>query len=775
MQTSAAIDTVESFNSNAAQSKAMSVEQSADLLATLSRNLYSDSILATVREVLFNARDAHIRANTKLPVEVTNTTTLLTIQDFGAGIPHEDFENIYGIYGASTKRNDLTQTGGFGLGCKAPFSTTNTFSVRNTHGGKTVVYSLLAADPELGNLPSISVMTTIENSQLPTGLTVIIPAQLENYEHRNSILKNFQQCSDFDIRVNRETIPARIMPPRVDFDYATKTSFWWQYDTVSEVSRIVAVNSHWYARYGGVLYPITKDSLDVEDMIYLPNRLVIDCPPNSLSLVPSREGLKYDFRTKETLNRAVSQIHGYFKDTAKKSKFPDRNLTAAQITKKDRMQRLEKDLDLGEGYVDVMTSMYRVPFAGRDLVYPIEMCPEVPVEYRAELYIDRLEHSANNSDIYNEVKLLCSITACRKWVFPKRIASWMGMHRNRYIRDAMMPKMPPELVDTLGLTYYWRGRNVGKFYLSSSDEQWLQFMILRNIRKIYVERKKFDREIPAGFEGLCIIRPRRKGQLDALEAWTKTRNIELIIQEPIPKPPRKVHTGPRAPTSLTLPLYQACSGNVIYCFPYRGTHERKPAAVNYAYLGDSTANLMHEKVRHWLKETKIDANTATLTVYKNQKGFDAAVKKGALPLIKTINDYNNAALYRQAAKADQGASQMYIQLALGYSTTDNNRGTLYKFLLDRKGVPEKPGFVTQPLVKEYMRTTQTETCREFMKEHMPNHFALLDSFAQMDAVLEKLEYSDIACASVLAKKASSFAWARTGLFHMIPFLKKVKP
>jgi hypothetical protein len=73
----------------------------------LSSALYKDPMLAMVRETICNAWDAHIESsNTNKPVQITINDDYLIIQDFGNGIPDSLIGPIYGVYGASTKKND---------------------------------------------------------------------------------------------------------------------------------------------------------------------------------------------------------------------------------------------------------------------------------------------------------------------------------------------------------------------------------------------------------------------------------------------------------------------------------------------------------------------------------------------------------------------------------------------------------------------------------------------------------------------------------------------
>ena len=112
------------------------ISSSAEFFHILSSTLYSDQLLAVVREVMCNAWDAHIHAErTSTPIKVTVSDTEFKVEDSGFGIPHGDIGLIYGTYGNSTKKNDGQQTGGFGLGCKAPFAYTDHFEVQSSNDG----------------------------------------------------------------------------------------------------------------------------------------------------------------------------------------------------------------------------------------------------------------------------------------------------------------------------------------------------------------------------------------------------------------------------------------------------------------------------------------------------------------------------------------------------------------------------------------------------------------------------------------------------------------
>lgn len=98
--------------------QAVSITGDMSLIMMLTTNLYSNQMLAAIREPLCNAWDANIEAGTTdqpLVIRITKDGNLM-IQDSGLGIPAEKMKDVYGVYGQSTKKDNDAVTGGFGLG-----------------------------------------------------------------------------------------------------------------------------------------------------------------------------------------------------------------------------------------------------------------------------------------------------------------------------------------------------------------------------------------------------------------------------------------------------------------------------------------------------------------------------------------------------------------------------------------------------------------------------------------------------------------------------------
>lgn len=127
-----------------------------DILA----RLYSDSILAILRELGTNAYEGHVRAGkSEVPFLVKLPNTLdpyFRVRDFGCSMPPETIYNVYLNYLASDKRQTNDEGGFFGLGSKTPFTYCDNFSVVTYIDGVKRTYVMALGEsgcPELNEFP----------------------------------------------------------------------------------------------------------------------------------------------------------------------------------------------------------------------------------------------------------------------------------------------------------------------------------------------------------------------------------------------------------------------------------------------------------------------------------------------------------------------------------------------------------------------------------------------------------------------------------------------
>lgn len=130
-------------------------------------DLYSDPILAVVREYSTNALDAHIEVGQTKPIEVTTPTAMapfFKVKDFGVGLDVDAIRRIYSQYGASTKRDSNDFNGVLGLGCKSALTYTNQFTVSSVKNGSKTVVSVSRSQDGGGVMQVVSITPTSESN-----------------------------------------------------------------------------------------------------------------------------------------------------------------------------------------------------------------------------------------------------------------------------------------------------------------------------------------------------------------------------------------------------------------------------------------------------------------------------------------------------------------------------------------------------------------------------------------------------------------------------------
>ena len=310
------------------------ISNSAEFFDILSRTLYTDQILAVVREVLCNAWDAHIAAGcTDKPIQIKLDEEFFEVRDFGPGIHHNEIGPIYGVYGASTKKNDGTQTGGFGLGCKAPFAYTDHFEVISHHNGTKTIYNMSKSNAVAAGKPGIIPLAALPTTE--SGLRVKMPIQRKDNCRFKTLIERIVANGEMNAELDGKklyTIPFStfkdgylITNRQVVEDERGKTLF---------------------VRYGNVIYPFASCE-GIADLYrnthgYLSNlsimgakKLILQAPPNSISVTPSRESLSMQDHTISTLRKLLERFLEKVQDVDEVMLSESQRLIDETIAKKD--------------------------------------------------------------------------------------------------------------------------------------------------------------------------------------------------------------------------------------------------------------------------------------------------------------------------------------------------------------------------------------------------------------------------------------------------------
>ena len=143
----------------------------------LRKQLYTDQILAPIREVSANAVDAHVECGkANVPIKVTLPTQLdsfLRIRDYGTGLSDEKIAELYSGYGDSGKRNSNETIGGFGIGKFAPLAYGDSFIINSYQNGVVSSWNSYIDASNRGAMSKMGVAPSTE----PDGLEIVMPVK----------------------------------------------------------------------------------------------------------------------------------------------------------------------------------------------------------------------------------------------------------------------------------------------------------------------------------------------------------------------------------------------------------------------------------------------------------------------------------------------------------------------------------------------------------------------------------------------------------------------
>lgn len=271
--------------SSSSTSFEISLKDSAHIMGILREGLYTDRILAVLREYSANAWDAHRAAGfPNLPIEVhipTEDDPVLRIRDYGDGLSHEQMFSVFTQYGSSTKRDSDDVVGMLGIGSKSGFAYADTFTVVSYHGGMKRTYVAALDESEKGTLSLLD-----ERPCNETGLEIQVTSKPDDFYAWERRAK--QLYKHFEPRPTINVVLPEPPPEAMRLD-----------------GGMIAVGNggKWKAIMGCVPYRINLEQLDdtklPKCLRELSGRLHFNI--GDVAISASREELKYTAKTKEVL------------------------------------------------------------------------------------------------------------------------------------------------------------------------------------------------------------------------------------------------------------------------------------------------------------------------------------------------------------------------------------------------------------------------------------------------------------------------------------------
>lgn len=286
---------VEVNRSGVSETKGFSIKAGAHAFKILSDGLYTDKVLAVVRELSSNAWDAHVSAgNTNKPFDVhlpNQFEPFFSIRDYGTGLSHEDVMNLYSTYFDSNKGNSNDFTGGLGLGSKSPFSLVESFTVTSYFKGTKRIYLIDLGDagvPQVSLVDGYPVPTT-----KPDGLEINLSVDKSTFRSFKEKAESLYKYYPLEPNVKGNSDYCLNKP-----EYLLSGDFWGiREKKLYDDERVIAIQ-------GTVGYPIDIRQVNSEGKDYLSfysSGFDIHFDIGELDITANREGLSYDERTKQNI------------------------------------------------------------------------------------------------------------------------------------------------------------------------------------------------------------------------------------------------------------------------------------------------------------------------------------------------------------------------------------------------------------------------------------------------------------------------------------------
>ena len=265
----------------------------------LRNQLYSDKVLAVIREYSCNAVDAHTEVGkADVPIKVTLPTQMtpeFKVRDFGRGLTETEIAEIYAMYGESTKRGSNEQIGQLGLGCKSAFAYGDNFIINSFVKGAKTTYNAFIDPSDIGQISKMGSEETKEEN----GVEIVIPVKSDDfsefYDKAVTLFKYFKVVPD--VRgTNRDDLKRQLEKSKVIIE--------------KDNWRLVEGDSH--AIMGNISYPLDSGALNIgwqdERAELLSSGVEIDFAIGDLEISASREALQYTERTKKAIIKTLETI-----------------------------------------------------------------------------------------------------------------------------------------------------------------------------------------------------------------------------------------------------------------------------------------------------------------------------------------------------------------------------------------------------------------------------------------------------------------------------------
>ena len=273
----------------------------AHIFNVLRNQLYSNKILAVIREYSCNAYDAQVEAGTSDQKFIVTCPTLddpsFKVRDFGSGLSPEGIAEVYAYYGESTKRNSNALIGQLGLGSKSGFAYGDNFVIRSFYQGTLYTYNAYLDETKIGQILKMSEEPTSEKD----GVEIVIPVKIRDISTFKETIANFFKHFKSKPIIN-------------NIDEVYLNVYWKTEDQVltGEGWKFLKARNSWDKApslmvMGNVAYPLDGNSVDNLQSVFHSD-FIVEFNIGELEVSASRESLQFSTATQNAIRKRFKAI-----------------------------------------------------------------------------------------------------------------------------------------------------------------------------------------------------------------------------------------------------------------------------------------------------------------------------------------------------------------------------------------------------------------------------------------------------------------------------------
>jgi len=286
------------------------------IINILRSSMYKEPSRAVVREILANALDIHKQTGTSKKIDVIlpsrKNNNNWIVRDYGTGLSPSEIRTIYTSFGESTKDQSDEAIGGFGVGCKSPFSYTDSYMVNSYYQGKKYQYLMSIADDNSSECRLVLTSDTEE----PNGLEVKVPISVDDVRRFSALtVETLFFWDKKHYRINGDDNLIKTPSPEVS------GKNWKKYHTIRDCVPSFAAGSRMFnskncvINVGGMPYLLDTNAIasglkktEADFINSISEGMHVDLDISQVDLPVNREDLRYTDRTKNNLLRIFREI-----------------------------------------------------------------------------------------------------------------------------------------------------------------------------------------------------------------------------------------------------------------------------------------------------------------------------------------------------------------------------------------------------------------------------------------------------------------------------------